>query len=473
MHKRLILLVTLLLIAGTLGISFAQDGSSPPGPESIGDPYYPGLGNSGYDVEHYTIVLDVDVETNTIAALTTIEAEARADLDTFNLDFQGIPIAELLVDGAEAVYTIVDERELVITPPDDIADGEDFTVTVSYVGEPDPVYPEAIPILNGWINHGDGIYVMGETQGAETWYPVNNHPLDKATYRLEVTVEDEYVVLANGLLIDTIDNEDGTLTYIWETEYPVASYLVTIGIGDFVVQTQEGPDGLLIRNYFPPEVAEEAAYDFGRTPEMIEYFDDLFGPYPFEAYGVYVVDDSIGYALETQTISLFGRNAVSGTRRIESVAAHELAHQWYGNSVSPATWEDIWLNEGFATYAQALWEEHLDGEDGLVDYMDNLYRALEQGSEDILIGSPPTDNLFDRAVYIRGAWTLHALRLTVGDEAFFDILRTYSQRFAYGNASTEDFVALAEELSGQDLGDFFDAWLFQTELPQKPQGAAD
>jgi aminopeptidase N len=232
------------------------------------------------------------------------------------------------------------------------------------------------------------------------------------------------------------------------------------------MQTQEGPNGLPIRNFFPPEIADEAERDFADTPAMIAYFSEVFGPYPFEAYGVVVADTSLGFALETQTLSLFARSWVTDFGDIEEAVAHELVHQWYGNSVSLARWEDIWLNEGFATYGSWLWLAHRYGDEALAEYVTQVEESLREQSSGILPpGDPPASDLFNVGVYYRGALALHALRLEVGDDAFFEILRTYAERFEYGNATTEDFIALAEEISGQSLELFFQGWLYAEAMP--------
>jgi aminopeptidase N len=318
----------------------------------------------------------------------------------------------------------------------------------------------------GWGPYEEGIYVAGEPSGSQNWYPVNEHPSDKATYDFRITVEEPFVVAANGLLQDTIDEGD-QVTYVWESAFPMSSYLVTLGIAEFDVETQEGPSGLTIRNYFGANIPEETRREFDVTPEMIAYFNEIFGPYPFEAFGVVVHDLDLGFALETQTLVVFGRSFVD-----EEVIAHELSHQWFGNNVGLANWKDIWLNEGFATYASWLWFEHDQGGASLASFIPNIYEYMVADGRDAdqaLIGDPGPDDLFSIGVYYRGALALHALRLELGDEDFFEILQTYYARFAGGNASIADFIAVAEEVSGQDLSAFFDAWLYSAETPNIPQ----
>jgi aminopeptidase N len=204
---------------------------------------------------------------------------------------------------------------------------------------------------------------------------------------------------------------------------------------------------------------------------MIAFFSETFGPYPFEAYGVVVADASLPFALETQTLTLFSRAWLEPGGGMDELISHELSHQWFGDSVSVARWGDIWLNEGFATYASWLWFEHRDGPQALDVIVSETYRLLEQLSTDGGLpppGDPPAYDLFNISVYDWGAMTLHALRLQVGDEAFFRILRTYYDRYQYGNATTEDFVTVAEEISGQALSAFFERWLYGDTVPELP-----
>jgi aminopeptidase N len=435
--------------------------------DGLGDPYYPQLGNGGYDVLRYTLELSADVQRNTLGGTATIAARATQDLHAFNLDFEGLTISAIAVDGQPATYRR-SGRELTITPAAALLAGAIFSTTVAYRGTPHTTRSEAVSIPLGWNAYKDGVYVVSEPSGAATWYPANDHPLDKALYSFKITVAKPLVVAANGLLTGTTDNGT-TQTFTWETRHPMASYLATVNIGRFVTQTANGPGNLLIRNFFPTELAPNATLVFSRTGEMIGFFDDLFGTYPFEAYGVVVVNQELGFALETQTLSVFGRDAVTGEpSKSESTMAHELAHQWFGDSISLKRWQDIWLNEGFATYAEWLWVEHTSGPQAIEAEVRRTYSFLAQNSAPPP-GRPPANNLFNAGVYIRGALTLHVLRLKVGDVVFGHILRSYASRYRDANASTDDFIAVAQEISGQNLGELFDAWLYGERLPDIPE----
>lgn len=436
------------------------------GSDSLGDPYYPELGNGGYDVVHYLIEMQVDVEDNVVTGTTTIAARATQNLSAFNLDFQGLGISSVTVDGAQA-RTASAGSELTITPTTAIANGTTFTTTIIYQGRPTPVLSPSVAEPLGWSHYQNGIYVASEPAGAAGWFPVNDHPRDKATYTFRITVAKPWVVAANGLLRDTIDN-GAERTFVWESTRPMASYLATVNIADFVVTQEQGPDGIPIRNYFPRSIAAQATQVFAPTAAMLEYFQGLFGPYPFEAYGVVVPDQNLGFALETQTLSVFGRDiATAPPARVERIVAHELAHQWFGDSVSVYNWQDIWLNEGFATLGEWLWEEHSAGKAAAEETIRETYQEFVSQPEPPP-ASPPRTNLFNQSVYERGGLTLAALRLQVGDEQFFQILKTYAERYRYGNAATADFIAVAEEVTGSQLDDFFQGWLYESALPPIP-----
>ncbi|HEX5943073.1 MAG TPA: M1 family metallopeptidase, partial [Anaerolineales bacterium] len=441
-----------------------------PGPPGVGDSLYPHLGNGGYDVRHYTLDLTVnDVATADLSGQTVIDARATQTLSSLNFDFIGFEIKEIMVNGQPAEFER-SKQELTVTPSSPLAENESFTVEIQYQGSPGEMNSIAIPIQTGWITFDSGSFVLSEPDGAASYYPVNDHPLDKASYTFRVTVPDPYEVGANGVLTETIDNGE-TTTFVFEARDPMASYLATINIDEFDVETSQSESGVPIRNYYPTGSPEAMRRPFERQGEMIDYFSELFGAYPFEVYGALVIDTAFGAALETQTLSIFSKamidpNELEGS---ESVVAHELAHQWFGDSVSLADWRDIWLNESFATYAQGLWMEQTRGGDALDRWVREIYAYVRENRQSMTPPGEPTANrLFNAGVYYWGALALHALRLEVGDENFFAILQTYHERFKGGNARTADFIAVAEEVSGKELSAFFDSWLYSQELAPIP-----
>jgi len=440
------------------------------GAPGLGDSLYPGFGNGGYEVEHYTLDITVhDVATSELNAITTIEANATQELSSFNLDFIGFQIASVTINDQPATFKRKGQ-ELTITPANPIANKQPFTVVVQYNGSPEKLHSQALPFQTGWVTFDSGSFVLSEPDGSASFYPVNDHPLDKASYTFRVTVPEPFEVAANGILTQTIDNGN-TTTFLFEARSPMASYLATVDIDEFDIETMQSPNGTPIRNYYAAGLPEKVRDPFARQGEMIDYFSELFGPYPFEVYGALVMDTQFGAALENQTMSIFGMdmidlNDVQGT---ELTVAHELSHQWFGDSVSVADWSDIWLNEGFATYAEGLWIEHTQGRKALDEWIKSSYAEVVQNPQYYPPpGNPAANDLFNAGVYVRGGLTLHALRVEVGNDVFFNILRTYQERYKGGNASTNDFIAVAEEVSGKDLKGFFDDWLYDSKLPPIP-----
>jgi aminopeptidase N len=443
----------------------ASGGDSQAGSDGIGDPYYPTMGNGGYDVLNYDLAIDVDMDVETISATAKIQAVARQALRQFNLDFVGFEIASLKVNGRDAGFSRAD-GELIIQPAEALADGTEFTVEVGYAGRPGEgeAYGD-IEFLEGWNFYPDGVIVAGEPTGAETWYPANNHPSDKATFAFHITVPKPFIVAANGILKERTDH-GGTWTYEWVMDDPMASYLATIAISNFEIRETKSQTGILVRDYLDADIRDAVEDSTSVLPAALDFFSGIFGPYPFDASGVVVHELNLPFSLENQTLIVMGY-----TFAYEVVVVHELAHQWYGDSVSVASWKDIWLNEGFASYAETLWWEHTQGAGALKEDLISRYEYLESipASRMDPIGDPGPDHLFDPEVYDRGALTLHALRLKAGDKAFFRILQEYFSRYRDANASTGDFTALAEEISGQELDGFFQDWLYETDLPDIPE----
>lgn len=437
------------------------------GDDSLGDPYYPQLGNGGYDVQKYTIVLTVDPETNTVEGETTIEAKATETLSSLNVDFQGLSVDSVIVNGSTATFT-QEEPELTITPSQPLALAREFTVEIAYHGQPTTVRSEAIPVDVGWLHTEDGtINVWTEPDGASAWFPNNNHPRDKALYHMEVIVPDPWVVAATGILTKTVSESDST-RYIIDMNEPAASYLMTINIGKYTLEQKQGPNGVQIRSYFPTDFPESQKEAFNKLPEMMEYLTSIYGPYPFTEYGVVIASPEIdictfGGADETQTLSVHCPDDFSTS---EDPVVHELAHQWFGDSVSLENWKDIWLKEGIATYTQWLWLTR----DKDLETLTKVVKAQMIGYyASAPVAEPPAGILYREEVYKGGALVFHALRLKVGDEAFFKILRTYLERYRGSHAGTDEFIAVAEEVSGQDLKEFLEPLLFETKLPEFPE----
>ncbi len=429
------------------------------GGDSLNDPLFPGLGNSGYDVEHYNI------EINLTGGEFRAQAELRIfpdfPLDQFNLDLIGLTVDRVFVNGVEADVERRG-RELIVQPSSALPQGTVATVRVEYRGQPEPVDDPSGFFALGWHTRDWGTFVASQPLGAATWFPANDYQTDKATFRVAVTVPLGQVAAGPGLL--TSQTSTGTTsTFVWEMDDPMATYLASVVTGDFTIFTTEGAGGVVIRNVLPTDRAAQLVPALASTNEMLEQFTELFGPYPFDSYGVVAVPDDLSFALENQTLSLFDVDFLTLRRRtVENVLAHELAHQWFGNSVSSETWEDIWLSEGFASWADQYWTE----EDGGTTFDQ---RAAFAAAERL---RPPTQvraaTMFDSTVYLRGALTLEALRRTVGDQDFFALLKIWVVQFEGQTASTEDFLALVRTQFGAVVEDLMRSWLFDQLMPDLP-----
>jgi aminopeptidase N len=459
--------VLLVTLAGCTGRDPAPGSSDArnfqPGADGVGDTYFPKYGNGGYDVKSYGLKLRYDPAKDELTGTATITATATADLSRFNLDLSGLAVTALSVDGKPAQDSR-DGTELVITPSAGLAKGAEFTVEVGYGGKPEPIKSADLG-EGGFLHTGDGAIALGQPESASTWFPVNDHPSDKATYDVEITVPEGVEALSNGVPGGSTQ-DGGWTTWKWSEKAPMASYLATLVIGQYrvVSGTHNGkPIVTAVPESLPTGGRAEAAMLF--TAEIADFLETQFGPYPFDAYGGVVVDDNrIGYALETQSRPVYG-NVWFKQRVNTDVVAHELAHQWFGDSVSIARWEDIWLNEGFATYAEWLWAEE-QGRESVQESFQAEYDATDDWSKPTL--DPGRSEIFSRAVYKRGGLTVHALRLTVGDDDFFKILKTWTAEKRNGTAQTADFVTVAERVSGESLRALFDEWLTGTTAPKIP-----
>jgi aminopeptidase N len=430
------------------------------GAPGVSDPVYPGLGNGGYDAVKYTIAIDTRPEDPTIRATTVIDAIAVADLGSFNLDLHGLTVRSIDVDGRPATFTRQGE-EVVVTPSTPILSRAPFTTRVTYDGVPEPLSDPDIGRV-GWIDIGATSYVVGQPHGGHTWFPSSDHPSDKATFEIRITVPAAVTAVANGVLREKQET-GATTTWVWDQREPMATYLAIVAIGDFTIETGQGPRGIPLRHVFATRLAPAAGNAMARTGEMIEVLESWFGTYPFATYGALVVDDGFGFALETQTLSLFPRSIAVRSTASERIQVHELAHQWFGDSLSLARWNDIWLNEGFATYAESLWFERTqpgyDIDREMLSYANKRFGP---------IANPTADSLFADAVYERGALVLHALRREVGDVLFSAIVLDYASTFRHSIVDTAAFVALVNRHIGRPMNDFFDQWLRSPVAPPLP-----
>ncbi|WP_433115466.1 M1 family metallopeptidase [Micromonospora sp. CA-246542] len=471
-----------LLVTGVLVLSGCDSSTpeaAPPSPSAsptpsrnftagaagVGDAYFPSYGNGGYDVGKYTVKVRYDPAKDQLTGTTTVQATATADLSTFNLDLAGLTVKTVTVDAAPATHTR-NKNELVITPAAGLITGNGFVVEVAYEGVPKPLKNELLG-EGGFLHTADGAIALGQPESASTWFPVNDHPSDKAAYDFEITVPQGITAVSNGVPGGSTTT-DGWTTWKWSEKSPMASYLSNVVIGKFRITTSQHK-GKPVYSAVTTKVAKGASdASIAKTVKVADYLETVFGPYPFDAYGGVVVSDSrIAYALETQSRPVYSAGFFRRGENTE-VVAHELAHQWFGDSVALAKWEDIWLNEGFATYAEWLWAEHTK-EYTAKQAFDIRYQRVPATVWKTPPGKPGVKNLFSESVYQRGGMTLHALRVAVGDKAFFEIVKTWAAEKRNGVATTAEFVALAERISGKQLDALFDAWLYGAKKPAQPK----
>ncbi|MDI6098479.1 M1 family metallopeptidase [Actinoplanes sp. NEAU-A12] len=434
-----------------------------PGADGAGDPYFPKYGNGGYDVGAYDLALRYEPSTGRLSGTATITATATQDLSRFNLDLAGLSATAVTVDGITATAA-AEAAELVVTPATGIGNGRGFTVVVTYGGVPAPTENDTLG-TSGWLRDGsEGAVALGQPESASTWFPVNDHPSDKATFRLAMTVPEGVEVIGNGVP-GQHDTAGGLTTWRWAETSPMASYLATVVIGQYRITTGTHAGRPMV-TAIPESMPADgpAAKSLARTGEITEFLATQFGPYPFAANGgVVVAEEQIRYALETQSRPVYG-NTFFLTGENTSVVAHELAHQWFGDSVALTRWQDIWLNEGFATYAEWLWSEH-NGDETAQELFDERYSAFNWSEAP---GDPTPRRLFGDAVYQRGGMTVHALRKTIGDDAFFKLVKSWTADHRDGNVTTAQFISAAEAAAGRGLDTFFAAWLDGKTRPPKP-----
>jgi aminopeptidase N len=441
-----------------------RSGGSADGSGGVGDRLYPDLGNGGYDVTRYDVAIDATASGGELRAVVTVDATATASLASFHLDLAGLTVDEVTVDGVAASFERRD-RELVVRPGASLDPGRSFRTVVRYHGVPETRRFPGVGLDIGWVRTDSGSYVLDEPDGARTWLASNDHPSDKATFAFHVTVPAGQTAVANGRLVGR-EGTNGAMTWNWVESHPMATYLVQLSIGEYV--HEEISDGRLTRSdAYLRTIASQVRPCLPRSTTIVRQFEGWFGPYPFERYGILVGDSAPGLAMESQERPLFSSTAFTGTCP-DAVVAHELAHQWFGDAVTPARWEDIWLNEGFATYAQWLWSTR-DRPEALRQLAERARDEQSAGIDEYgPPGRPSVDTLFGPEVYGGGAIVLHALRLEVGDAHFFQILQQWVKAGDGRSVTTDDFIALASRVTGRDLAPFLRPWLFGSTVPAFP-----
>jgi aminopeptidase N len=431
------------------------------GAPGIGDSYYPEDGNGGIDVLSYDVHDAYRFTARQLRGWTTVTLRTTEALTSFDLDFL-LHVRSVRLSTGPATFARPDRHELRISPQHPLPTGTVVRARIAYFGHPNRVGWRG---QRNWLADRHEVVAMNEPHMAPWWFPANDHPLDKATMDVHITVHDGYQVIANGLPAGVRRHGDRT-TYHWTGGGPMATYLAFFAAGRFEVKrgVSHGlPWYVAVSRGLPDDQRRAGLSALRRTPGIVHWLQHKLGPYPFASTGGLITSLDPGFALETQT-----RPTYPGLVG-ETTLVHELAHQWFGDSVSVADWRDIWLNEGFAQYLETYYDTEVTQGKSMQAWLDDTYDRLadDHAFWQLAIDDPGAHHLFDDPVYERGAMALQALRHRVGDAAFWSILRTWATQRGYGNGSVADFEALAGSISGADLSGFFATWLHAGQAPAR------
>lgn len=417
---------------------------------------------TGFDVQKYEITLSINDSTHQISGNVLATVLAEENLTSLPYDLVGLTVSSVLVNGSTATYT---HQGGIVDIDLNIPAGQTFTTQIFYSGVPQ-LSPDIYHI--GMIFSGNTVFTISDPDAGRYWWPSYDHPWDKALVDLHITMRGDWKVAANGIRDSIVDNGDGTKTTHWLGENPMTTYLVCITAGPYV-EINQTAGTIPIQSFVMQNQYNNALIDFQNVPAMIDYYSQIFGPYPFEKYGHGVVSMSTYGAMEHQTMTTLGNFIITGTGAYELIIAHELAHQWYGDAVSFLTFKDVWLSEGFATYSEHLWTDKTQGWQAAVNYVASSYHQYYlnwvAGAGPQTIYNPGFNNYFAPPSYEKAASVLHMLRLKIGNASFFQLLQQWFSTYEHGNTVTTEFRDLAEQISGQDLDQFFNQWIFSPGLP--------
>lgn len=437
------------------------------------------VGNGGYDVAHYEVRLDADFESKSILGLTTVKAKATQDLESLSLDFMPFPHVIVEVNG-EAARFKQENNELQVVPEKPIERGQDFSVDVLYEGAPHEVRESFIGDLPFGMRFVDGaLSTISEPRSTRGWFPCNDHPADKATFDFEIAVPKGYEANAGGLLAEEKVIENGAKRQLtFRPRDPMAPYVVPLNAfksEDYDIWSQASGNGVPIENSLPKDSKPIAREVLNKTPQVVDFLESYLGDYPFEVLGNHNFRGLFGGAFEAQTRNVYTQSLMEiesvnpGGSMIHpptEVLAHEITHQWFGDSVSINRWKDIWMKEAFATYFGAAYAAHEYGVD-LDAHMNVRYERARARVSDYVPGDLNPQTMYSGDAYNLMAGGVHALRKELGEESFKTVVKTFLNDYAGKSVEITDFVTSCEELTGKNLKPFFNKWVYASRLPEK------
>ncbi len=437
--------------------------------DGIGDPTFSKLGNKGYLASHYDLKINYNPTSNLFVGDVKMDAVATTGLKTFSVDFTGFTIKRVRLNGATVPFTRTDAK-LRIQPVKPIAKGEKFVLETEYSGNPKTAQSASLPpgMKSGWISYPGGAVAVCEPDLAHTWFPCNDHPLNKATFDVEVTAPSPFVSISNGIGTAVTQN-----TTHFVLDKPSMTCMVTVAVGKFASIKQKGLNDLPMTNYVPRGTEGQSQHSFDATPKFMKFLADRIGPYPFSSYGVVILPNEVtgvsmlmaAAAIETTSIPVFGPIGVGNPETL----CHELTHQWMGDCVSVRNWgDDIWWVEGFAQYSEWLFVEMTEGKSAYDQAVKAAYGQYSAPGKWLKPGHLTAQEMFGAPSYVGGALTYHALRKTLGDVKFYATIKAFIEKNRYGNGSTKDLIEVASKVAGRDMKPFFVTWLSGDTAPKLP-----